>query len=141
MANLGEVTEAINTEFVTLEVGANKYILMQDVRFNIERPELRKVHSGAGVIYFFGAGDNTLEFTLTASGPELISLNTLTQRDANGDLTSTTFLVKGKDVSGATTTATLAGKLTKMEIIRNPGLGELQVKCRIRITGDTVTVA
>ena len=141
MANLGEVLEAFNSEFVTLEVGANKYILMQDVKFNIERPELRKVHSGGGVIYFYGAGDNTLEFTLTASGPELISLNTLTQRDANGALTSTTWLVKGLNVSGATTTCTLPGTLTKMEPIRNPGLGEWQVKCRVRIEGDTITVA
>ena len=50
MANLGEVGEVFNSEFVTLEVGANKYILMQDVKFNIERPELRKVHSGGGLI-------------------------------------------------------------------------------------------
>ncbi len=141
MANLGEVTEVINSEFVTLEVGANTYILMQDVKFILERPELRKVHSGAGVIYFFGAGDNSLEFTLSASGPETISLNTLTQRDANGDLTSTTFLVKSKSVSGSTTTMTLAGKLTRLEAIRPAGLAEMQLKCRVRITGDTVTVA
>jgi len=142
MANLGEAAEIINSEFVTLEVGANKYILMQDVKVIQERPETRKVHSGAGVLYFFGAGDNTLEFTLTGSKTEMIDLaKTKITRDANGDLPSTTWLIKAKDVSGTTTTITVAAKMTRAELIRNPGLGEFQMKCRLRITDDLIGVA
>ena len=38
MANIGEVTELVNNEKLTLEVGANTYILMQDVNVNIDLP-------------------------------------------------------------------------------------------------------
>ena len=31
MANIGEVTELVNNEKLTLEVGSDTYILMQDV--------------------------------------------------------------------------------------------------------------
>ena len=89
MANIGEVTEIVNNEKLTLEVGSDTYILMQDLTVNIDRPIDRQTTSGGGVVYFYGSGDNFISFTLLCSTPEIASLNTLTARDANGALTST----------------------------------------------------
>ena len=91
MANIGEVTELVNNEKLTLEVGSDTYILMQDITVNIDRPIDRQTTSGGGVVYFYGSGDNFIQFTLLCSTPEIASLNTLTQRNANGDLTSTSW--------------------------------------------------
>ena len=64
MANIGEVTELVNNEKLTLEVGSDTYILMQDITVNIDRPIDRQTTSGGGVVYFYGAGDNFIQFTL-----------------------------------------------------------------------------
>ena len=64
MANIGEVTEIVNNEKLTLEVGSDTYILMQDLTVNIDRPIDRQTTSGGGVVYFYGSGDNFISFTL-----------------------------------------------------------------------------
>ena len=63
MANIGEVTELVNNEKLTLEVGSDTYILMQDVTVNIDRPISRETTSGGGEVYFYGSGDNFIQFT------------------------------------------------------------------------------
>jgi hypothetical protein len=141
MANIGEVTELVNNEKLTLEVGADTYILMQDVTVNIDRPIDRQTTSGGGVVYFYGSGDNFIQFTLLCSTPEIASLNTLTQRNANGALTSTSWKIVAKNVSGATKTITAAGTLPHLEVARLEGVGGVVMRGRIQLTGDTIGVA
>lgn len=142
MANIGEVTELVNNEKLTLEVGNDTYILMQDVNVNIDRPISRQTTSGGGVVYFYGSGDNFIQFTLLCSTPEIASLNTLTQRNATtGALTSTTWKIVAKNVSGATKTIEAAGTLPHMEVARLAGVGGVIIRCRIQLTGDTLSVS
>jgi len=141
MANIGEVTEIVNNEKLTLEVGSDTYILMQDLTVNIDRPIDRQTTSGGGVIYFYGSGDNFISFTLLCSTPEIASLNTLTARDANGALTSTSWKVVSKNVSGATKTITGAGTLPHLEVARLAGVGGVVLRGRIQLTGDSITVS
>ena len=142
MGNIGEVTEVINNEKLTLDVGSNTYILMQDVQINIDRPIDRQVTSGGNAVYFYGTGDNFIQFTLLCSTPEIASLNTLTERNATtGALTSTDWIIKSTDVSGAVRTITGAGTLPHLEIARLSGVGGVVIRGRIQLTGDTVTVA
>ena len=141
MANIGEVTELVNNEKLTLEVGSDTYILMQDVTVNIDRPIDRQTTSGGGVVYFYGSGDNFIQFTLLCSTPEIASLNTLTQRNANGGLTSTSWKIVAKNVSGATKTITAAGTLPHLEVARLEGVGGVVMRGRIQLTGDTIGVA
>ena len=141
MANIGEVTELVNNEKLTLEVGSDTYILMQDVTVNIDRPISRETTSGGGVIYFYGSGDNFIQFTLLCSTPEIASLNTLTQRNANGGLTSTSWKIVAKNVSGATKTITAAGTLPHLEVARLAGIGGVVMRGRIQLEGDTISVA
>ena len=141
MGNIGEVTELVNNEKLTLEVGSDTYILMQDITVNIDRPIDRQTTSGGGVVYFYGSGDNFIQFTLLCSTPEIASLNTLTQRNANGGLTSTSWKIVAKNVSGATKTITAAGTLPHLEVARLAGVGGVVIRGRIQLTGDTLTVS
>lgn len=141
MANIGEVTEIVNNEKLTLEVGSDTYILMQDLTVNIDRPIDRQTTSGGGVVYFYGSGDNFISFTLLCSTPEIASLNTLTARDANGALTSTSWKIVSKNVSGATKTITGAGTLPHLEVARLAGVGGVVLRGRIQLTGDSITVS
>ena len=141
MANIGEVTEIVNNEKLTLEVGSDTYILMQDLTVNIDRPIDRQTTSGGGVVYFYGSGDNFISFTLICSTPEIASLNTLTARDANGALTSTSWKIVSKNVSGATKTITGAGTLPHLEVARLAGVGGVVIRGRIQLTGDSITVS
>ena len=54
----------VNNENLLLQAGSDTFILMQDCRFNLDRPISRQTTSGGGVVYFFGAGDNSIDFTL-----------------------------------------------------------------------------
>ena len=141
MGNIGEVDEIVNNEQLTLDVGSNTYILMQDVTVNIDRPIDRQTTSGGGVVYFYGSGDNFIQFTLLCSTPEIASLNTLTQRNSSGALTSTSWKIVAKNVSGATKTITAAGTLPHLEIARLAGVGGVVMRGRIQLTGDTISVA
>tara|TARA_R110002020_G_scaffold23496_1_gene78065 strand:+ start:257 stop:682 length:426 start_codon:yes stop_codon:yes gene_type:complete len=141
MANIGEVSEIVNNEKLTLEVGSDTYILMQDLTVNIDRPIDRQTTSGGGVVYFYGSGDNFISFTLLCSTPEIASLNTLTARDANGALTSTSWKIVSKNVSGATKTITGAGTLPHLEVARLAGVGGVVLRGRIQLTGDSITVS
>ena len=141
MGNIGEVTEVINNEKLTLDVGANTYILMQDLQINIDRPIDRQITSGGNAVYFYGSGDNFIQFTLLCSTPEIASLNTLTQRNSDGALTSTSWKIVGTDVSGLTKTITAAGTLPHLEIARLGGVGGVVIRGRIQLTGDTISVA
>ena len=140
MANLGEISEIVNNEKLTLEVGSDTYILMQDLTVNIDRPIDRQTTSGGGVVYFYGSGDNFISFTLLCSTPEIASLNTLTERTTNGALTSTDWIIKSTDVSGAVKTITGAGTLPHLEVARLAGVGGVVIRGRIQLTGDKVLV-
>ena len=110
MGSIGAIDEIVNNEKLLLQVGADNFILMQDCRFNLDRPISRQTTSGGGVVYFFGSGDNSIDFTLLCSTPELEdssgagNLVYQTQRDANGALPTATYKIKATDVSGATKT-------------------------------------
>ena len=82
-----------------------------------------------------------IQFTLLCSTPEIASLNTLTQRDANGALTSTSWKIVAKNVSGQTKTITAAGTLPHLEVARLEGVGGVVMRGRIQLTGDSLSVS
>ena len=139
MANLGEVTEIVNAEKLTLEVGADNYILLSDLFLHIGRPEERTPTTDGGVLYSYGKGDNFFTATLSVSTPELSSLNTLTQIDGDGDMTSTLWKIIAKDKSGATKTFAATGILREYDVSK-PAEGLVKININVRITGDTITI-
>ena len=146
MADIGGITEIVNNEKLLLKLGGDTFILMQDCRFNLDRPISRQTTSGGGVVYFFGSGDNSIDFTLLLSTPEMedtgaTGLIGLTKRDANGALTSMAITIVTTDVSGASKTITATGVLPHLEVQRMAGVGGIVFNGRIQLTGDTVTVA
>ena len=147
MANIGAIDEIVNNENLLLQAGSDTFILMQDCRFNLDRPISRQTTSGGGVVYFFGSGDNSIDFTLLLSTPEMEdtastanALIGLTQRNASGALSSQTYHIKATNVSGATKTIEAVGVIPHLEVQRLAGVGGIVFNGRIQITTDSVTV-
>jgi len=146
MSAIGTITEIVNNEKLLLKLGGNTFVLMQDCRFNLDRPISRQTTSGGGVVYFFGSGDNSIDFTLLLSTPEMEDSGTtgligLTQRNANGALTDMAITIVATDVNGDDKTITATGVLPHLEVQRMAGIGGVVFNGRIQLTGDTVTVA
>lgn len=140
MANLGEKTEIVNASELTLEVGADNYIMLTSLNIHASRPEERTATTDAGALYTYGKGDHWFDATLLITHPEAITINTLNEIDANGDMTETIWLVKGKGLDGTTVTWTCTGILRSYDI-RKPEEGKVEIDISVRITGDTLTVA
>lgn len=51
MGNLGEITEIINATKVHLDLGANRYILLQELKFHTGRPESRESTDASSSIF------------------------------------------------------------------------------------------
>ena len=140
MANLGEITEIVNASELTLEVGSDNYILLTNLNLHIGRTEDRIATTDGGALYTFGKGDNFFTATLLVSTPELSSLNTLGQIDSDGDMTSTSWKIVAKDVSGNTKTFAATGVLKEYDISK-PQEGKVTIDIFVRITGDTITIS
>jgi len=140
MADLGTITEIVNASELTLEVGSDKYIMLTNLQIHIGRPEDRTATTDAGVLYSYGKGDNFFTATLTITTPELSSLNTLTQIDADGDMTSTSWKIVARDKAGATKTFAATGILREYDI-RKEEEGHVEIDIFVRITGDTITIS
>lgn len=140
MGNIGEFAEIINSNNLTLEVGANTYIALTNLILDVGRPESRKPTTG-GIVYSYGKGDHTFTATLQATTPELSSLNTLNETDANGDLTSTSWKIVAKNISGASKTWAATGVLRNYQIRKGTSPDSVEMDIDVRITGDTITIS
>jgi hypothetical protein len=140
MANLGEITEIVNASELTLEVGADNYILLTNLNLHIGRTEDRIATTDGGALYTYGKGENFFTATLIVSTPELSSLNTLGQIDSDGDMTPTSWKIVARNVSGATKTFAATGVLKEYDITK-PAEGKVTIDIFVRITGDTITIS
>ena len=140
MADKGVATELINATKVSLKLGADTYIFLQECELHMGRPEAREPTTDGGVIYYYGKGDHYFTFTILATTPELDDLSALTETDADGDLTSNSFTIVYTDKASATKTATVTGVLPDYTIEKTIE-GAVLLRGRVRITGDTVAVA
>ena len=142
MANIGEIAELVNAQNLKLDVGANRYIMLQEFDFHLGRPEAREPTTDGGVQYFYGKGDHYFDATLLLTTPEISTFNALTELDANGDLTTTTFsiLAEPRDSTEADVTITVNAVLPDFNISK-PVEGGVLFRVRFRITDDVVTVA
>jgi len=141
MANIGEITEIVNSDELTLLVGSDTYILLKDLTIHVGRTENRVATTDGGALYTFGKGENFFTATLVVSTPELSSLNTLTQIDGDGDMTSTAWLIKANNISGATKTWAATGVLKEYDVRKGGDGNAVEIDIFVRITGDTVTIS
>lgn len=139
MANLGEITELMNSKEFYLEVGSDQYITIEDLVIHLEKLENRTAPIDVGPMYRYGFGENWITGTMKATGAEWIDFNTKNQIDSEGDMTSTTWKVIGRQIDNTDITLTAAGILKSMEVRK--ANKKVLVDFFIRITGDEVTVA
>ena len=142
MANIGELTEIVISPFARLVVGADTYIMITDIVIDVTRPEDRAPTTDAGPVYTYGKGEHSFTATLHVTTPELSSLNTLNEPDANGAMTSTAWTIVYTNVSGATKTFAATGVLRDFHI-RKPvdDAAKVDIDIFVRIVGDTITIS
>ncbi len=141
MANLGEPAELVNAQNLKLDVGNDRYIMLQELDFHLGRPEAREPTTDGGVQYFYGKGDHFFNATLLLTTPEISTFNALTVLNADGDLTSTAFKIIAEPRGGGSdVTITVNAVLPDFNIVK-PVEGGVLFRVRFRITDDTVVVA
>ena len=141
MANIGEIAELVNAQNLKLDVGSNRYIMLQELDFHLGRPEAREPTTDGGVQYFYGKGDHFFDATLLLTTPEISSFNNLIELDADGNLPSTIFsIISEPRGGGANATITVTAQLPDFNIVK-PVEGGLIFRVRFRITTDTITVS
>ena len=139
MANIGEITEFVNNDEFTLEVGSNNYIGLEDLVVKVGNVEYRSNTNDSGPTHFLGGGDNFFTFVLVLTDPEYSSLNTLTQLDGSGIPTSTAWLIKTEGLDGTTTSMAATGYLRDY-VVSKGAKGYLNIACFVRITTNTVGI-
>jgi hypothetical protein len=141
MANIGDIPELVNAQNLKLDVGSNRYIMLQELDFHLGRPEAREPTTDGGVQYFYGKGDHFFDATLLLTTPEISSFNDLTELDSNGDLTNTVFKIIAEPRGGGSdVTITVNAVLPDFNIVK-PVEGGVIFRVRFRITDDTVLVS
>jgi hypothetical protein len=141
MANIGEITELINSDELTLLVGADTYIMLTDLVIHVGRTENRVATTDAGALYSYGKGESFFTCTLQLTTPELSSLNTLNALDANGNMTSTAWLIKANNLSGATKTFAATGVLKEYDVKKSSDGKYVEIDIFVRITTDPVVIS
>ncbi len=138
----GEIGELVNAQNLKLDVGANRYIMLQELDFHLGRPEAREPTTDGGVQYFYGKGDHYFDATLLLTTPEISDFNALTELDANGDLTTRTFsiLAEPRESANPDVTITVNAVLNDFNIVK-PVEGGVLFRVRFRITDDKVIVS
>jgi len=141
MANIGEIAELVNAQNLKLDVGGDRYIMLQDLDFHLGRPEAREPTTDGGVQYFYGKGDHYFDATLLLTTPEISSFNALTELDSNGDLTTKSYdiIAEPRKSTSPTATITVNAVLPDFNILK-PVEGGVIFRVRFRITDDTVFV-
>ena len=141
MANIGDIPELVNAQNLKLDVGSNRYIMLQELDFHLGRPEAREPTTDGGVQYFYGKGDHFFDATLLLTTPEVSTFNDLTELDSNGDLTNTIFKIVAEPRGGGSdVTITVNAVLPDFNIVK-PVEGGVIFRVRFRITDDTVLVS
>lgn len=162
MANLPSdpTTLCVNAEKLVLQVGTNPdtYTCLQDLRFNVGRPVLREPITGLGTtnpsgsvitaIYFFGAGNNTLDCTVLMSEAEYATFQTNTLRDANGQMPSQFYKIVATNFSGTVQTLgnthnTPAGFKASIATytVDKPIIGGVKLRLHLQLLEDQITVS
>ena len=143
MADLGTITEIVNASELHLGVdtgtGFDNYILLTNLPLHVGRPEDRVATTDGHALFTYGKADNYFTATLLVSTPELSTLNTLSQVDPDGDMTSTAFMIRAKNVDGAFKYLACTGILREYDVSK-PSEGKVSIDIFVRITSDTVAI-
>lgn len=136
---LGAIAEFVKNDNFALKVGSNSHIPMTIPSIAVGRTELRVATNDSGSDFKAGMSDNFFTTTLYFTD-QITGLNTLTQTDSNGELTSTSWLLVATADDSTTQTFAATGVLRNYFVHPGP-VGYVGIDIFVRITGDTVTIS
>lgn len=140
MANLGATAKLINAKEVGLLItnGSNNdvYLKFQESIIQMGHPEFRE-ETTDGVDYFYGSGDNFIEFVVLGSSDIISDLVNYIELDANGYYTPKIWKIKFTPQDGSTAkTLSVIGTLAPQLRVEKPVAGVIKYRGRIRITQE-----
>jgi hypothetical protein len=138
MGALGVKTELINATKVHLDLGSDRFVMLQEMTLNIDHPESRE-SADIGSLWFYGWQDNFFEATLLLSSPELNTFIGYTELTANNDLPENDFKLIYTDKAGAIKTLTITCTVPSMQVIKSI-VGGVKTKIKFRIV-EEITVS
>lgn len=141
---IGDISELVNAQNLKLGLTntslTNRYVMLQELDFNLGRPEAREPTTDGGVIYFYGKGDHYFDATILLTTPEISTFNAFTELDSEGNLPSNTWTILAEPRGGAgNVTITVTAEIPNVNIVK-PVEGGVIFRVRFRITTDTITV-
>ena len=141
---IGEITELVNAQNLKLGITnaatANRYVMLQELDFNLGRPESREPTTDGGVIYFYGKGDHYFDATILLTTPEISTFNAFTELDSDGNLPSNIWTIRAEPRGGgANVTIEVTAEIPNLNIVK-PVEGGVIFRVRFRITTDTISV-
>lgn len=136
----GVKTELVNASEIKLLVGADSYIMLQDLDFNITHAERAEPTVDGGVQYFYGPQDASFTFTILMTTPEITSLVALTQADTESDLTSTAWIITFTSSDAVSKTITVNGVMPTLNLLKAISPAGGKFTGTVRITDNTISV-
>ena len=141
MADIGAISELVNAQNLKLQLGSDRYIMLQELELHLGRPEAREPTTDGGVQYFYGKGDHYFDATLLLTTPEIASFNALTELNDNGNMTENTYNIISTPRTGSpVSTVTVNAVVPDFNVVK-PVEGGTIFRLRFRITDDKVTVS
>jgi len=141
---IGDITELVNAQnlklgLTNIDIG-NRYVMLQELDFNLGRPEAREPTTDGGVIYFYGKGDHYFDATILLTTPEISTFNDFTVLNSDGNLPSNTWTILAESRGAAAdVTIEVTAEIPNVNIVK-PVEGGVIFRVRFRITTDTITV-
>ena len=141
MADIGAISELVNAQNLKLQLGSDRYIMLQELELHLGRPEAREPTTDGGVQYFYGKGDHYFDATLLLTTPEISTFNAFTELDANGDMPTNSYNIIATPRSGSpVSTVTVNAVVPDFNVVK-PVEGGTIFRLRFRITDDKVVVS
>lgn len=150
-------TLTVNAERIILLTGStpNQYTALQDLRFHLERPEFKEIVTGISntpiqtAVYFYGAADNWVEFTILMSETEYATFAvTNFARQTGGTLPIVYYALQITDESGnveyignSANTPKGFKAVTVWSDVSKPVVGGIKVRLRLRLLEDTISIS
>lgn len=139
MADVGAISELVNAQSLKLQLGSDKYIMLQELDFHLGRPEAREPTTDGGVLYFYGKGDHFFDATILLTNPEIKTFfdkNKLSTPASNLPEESWKILATSRGSPSTTVTITVKASIPEFNISK-PVEGGVIFRVRFRILDDT----
>jgi len=134
---IGSATDVINATQVRLKLGANEYVLLQELELVLDRPETREAVA-LGAVYFFGQHNHIFDATILLSALDIATYINMNNINSFGGLTPGTYGLEYTSKGGAVKTVNVDAETPRLSFEKLPE-GGTKFRARFRITEEVTS--